>query len=64
MHKYLRAVGFSKIKNHNEVHDLILDVIKKCNKQKLYIKFRRIHACNVLQRFHQQYGYCGMWRIR
>lgn len=28
MHKYLRAVGFSKIKNHNEVHDLILDVIK------------------------------------
>ena len=28
MHKYLRAVGFSKMENHNEVHDLILDVIR------------------------------------
>ena len=28
MQKYVRAVGFSKIKNDNEVQDLILDVIK------------------------------------
>ena len=28
MHKYLRAVGFSKMEGHNEVHNLVLDVIK------------------------------------
>ena len=28
MHKYLRAVGFSKMEGHNEVHNLVLDVIR------------------------------------
>lgn len=33
MHKYLRAIGFSKIENHNQLHDIIMDVIQNANKR-------------------------------
>ena len=32
MHKYLRAVGFSKMEGHNEVHNLVNKLFEELNK--------------------------------
>ena len=33
MHKYLRAVGFSRIETPKQMHDLVMDVIQNADKR-------------------------------